>query len=272
MKTELSTKELAHRILKSRKAKGLSQEELASLINISRPSLAQIELGNRKVSIIELMNLSLNLGFSIDNILSENFNINNDDIQINKEVDSEEMKERISIPELNVTKFRNVLLYILEKCAGKANVGETVLYKLLYFSDFNNYEIYEESLTGALYKKLPFGPVPQKLTSIINEMIKIGELKRIKTKFHDYPQTRYLPLVKPDLTQLKASEIEVIDHVINQLSDYYAAAISDYSHKDLPWLATKDGEVIDYELAFYREKPYSVRNYYNEEDGVRGAE
>jgi transcriptional regulator with XRE-family HTH domain len=271
MKTTLSNKELANRIITIRKAKGFSQEDLATLINISRPSLAQIELGNRKISIIELMNLSLNLDFSIDKILSNNFNFQDDDIQFYKETEKEEEAERIAVPELNVNKFRNVLLYILEKCAGKANVGETVLYKLLYFSDFNNYEIYEESLTGAQYRKLPFGPVPQKLTSIINEMIKIGELKRVKTNFHDYPQTRYLPLIKPDLTQLKASEIEVIDHVINQLSDYYAAAISDYSHKDIPWLATEDGDVIDYELAFYREKPYSVRNYNIEEDGVRGA-
>lgn len=271
MKTELSTKTLGNRIMTLRKAKGFSQLELATLITISRSSLAQIELGNRRVSIIELMNLSLNLGFSIDKILAKDFNFQEDEIQINHKVDREDVEERISIPELNVDKFRNVLLYILEKCAGKANVGETVLYKLLYFSDFNNYEIYEEALTGAQYRKLPYGPVPQKLTSIINEMIKIGELKRVKTKFHDYPQTRYLPLVKPDLRQLKASEMEVIDHVINQLSDYYAAAISDYSHKDIPWLATEDGDVIDYELAFYREKPYSVRNYNIEEDGVRGA-
>lgn len=268
MKTELSNKELGNRIMTIRKAKDLSQEELASLINISRSSLVQIELGNRKVSIIELMNLSLNLGFSIDKILSKNYSFQKDDIQIFKEKDEMEMEERISIPELKVDKFRNVLLYILEKCAGKANVGETVLYKLLYFSDFNNYEIYEESLTGAQYKKLPYGPVPQRLTSVINEMIKIGELKRIKTEFHNYPQTRYIPLIKPDLRAIKASEMEVIDQVINQLSDYYAGAISDYSHKDIPWLATEDGEVIDYELAFYREKPYSVRNYDNEENGV----
>ena len=52
-----------------------------------------------------------------------------------------------------------------------------------------------------------------------------------------------------------------IDIVIKHLSDWSAAAISNYSHKDMPWLASKEGEVIDYELAFYREAPFSVRNY-----------
>ena len=175
-------------------------------------------------------------------------------------------EERLETPSLEVNKLQNVLLYLLEKCAGKPNVGETVLYKLLYFSDFNYYELYEEHLTGATYRKLPFGPVPQKLNTLITQMLDANQLKRIKTNYHGYLQTRYLPLQKADLTKLKASEKEVIDKVIEQMSDWSAKAISSYSHKDMPWLASKDGEVIDYELAFYREMPFSVRNYSEDED------
>lgn len=252
-----------------RKMKGLSQEDLSTIVGISRSSIAQIELGNRKISIIELMNFSLNLGLSIDKILAKEFILDNDFLEKAKEVDKKGKEERISVPELMVDKFKNILLYILEKCGGKANVGETVLYKLLYFSDFNYYEIYENHLTGAQYRKLPYGPVPHRINAVLNKMIEDKQLKRIKTNFHNYPQTRYIPLTKPDLTNIKASEIEVVDHVIGQLSDYYAGAISDYSHKDIPWKATEEGDVIDYELAFYRDKPYSVRNYNNEkEDGV----
>jgi uncharacterized phage-associated protein len=175
-----------------------------------------------------------------------------------------ETGERISVPVLKVEKFKNVLLYILERCAGKPNVGETVLYKLLYFSDFNYYEQYEEQMTGAQYKKLPFGPVPQKLQSIITNMIEGGQIQRFKVDYYGNTQTRYMPLAKADLTQLKASEKDVIDKVIEQMSDWSATMISDYSHKDMPWIATKDGEEINYELAFYREAPFSVRNYGNE--------
>jgi hypothetical protein len=73
-----------------------------------------------------------------------------------------------------------------------------------------------------------------------------------------------LPLQKADLTELRASEKEVIDRVILQMSDWSAAAISNYSHKDMPWLASKEGEEINYELAFYRDDPYTVRNYGDE--------
>ncbi|MCJ7448789.1 MAG: DUF4065 domain-containing protein [Bacteroidales bacterium] len=263
MSIKLSQKQIGQRIAELRKMKGLSQEDLAKNIGISRPSLAQIELGNRSIDIMELQNLAIVLGFSLDEFMSKDFGVDHY-VVTDKGGKFKPTEERISVPTLKIGKFKNVLLYILERCAGKPNVGETVLYKLLYFSDFNYYELYEEHLTGARYRKLPYGPVPQKMDAIINQMIEKGQLQRVKTEYNGFPQTRYLPLEKANLTELKASEKEIIDRVIEQLSDWSAAAISNYSHKDLPWLASKVGEEIDYELAFYRDAPFSVRNYGNE--------
>jgi transcriptional regulator with XRE-family HTH domain len=259
----LSQKQIGQRITELRKMKGLSQEDLAKSVKISRPSLAQIELGNRSVDILELQKLSLILEFSLDDFMSNDFSVSQE-VEGKEEKKAKKEEERISVPTLQISKFKNVLLYILERCAGKPNVGETVLYKLLYFSDFNYYEMYEEHLTGANYRKLPYGPVPQKLDTIIGQMIEKGQLQRVKTEYHGFPQTRYLPLIKADLTELRASEKEIIDRVIEQMSDWSAAAISNYSHKDMPWLASKEGEELNYELAFYRDTPYSVRNYGDE--------
>jgi uncharacterized phage-associated protein len=244
MKLGITQKQIGRRLAELRKLKGLSQEEL----------------GNRNVDILELQLLSQVLGFSLDDFMSKDFTASQEAV-VKEEKKSARAEERISVPSLQVNKFKNVLLYILERCAGKPNVGETVLYKLLYFSDFNYYELYEDHLTGAKYRKLPYGPVPQQLDTIIHQMMDKGLLQRVKTDYHGYPQTRYLPLEKADLTELKASEKDVIDRVIEQMSDWSAAAISSYSHKDMPWLASKDGEDINYELAFYRDAPYSVRNY-----------
>ncbi|MFW6248749.1 MAG: type II toxin-antitoxin system antitoxin SocA domain-containing protein [Bacteroidota bacterium] len=255
----INQKELGNRISELRKIKGYSQYELAKLVEISRPSLTQIELGNRNVSVIELKKIADHLSISIDKLLSHDFETEDIIFASSDSPDSQEL--RISTPKLNVDKFKEILLYILEKCAGKPNIGETLLYKLLYFSDFNYYEIFEEHLTGAEYRKLPFGPVPQGIDSIIKQMITNKMIKRLKTEYHGYQQTRYIPLIKPNLKRLKASEKDIIDKVIEQFSDWSASAISDYSHKDMPWLASKDGDVIDYELAFYREHPYSARTY-----------
>jgi transcriptional regulator with XRE-family HTH domain len=253
MVKELSQKQIGQRITELRKMKGLSQEDLSKIIKISRSSLTQIELGNRGVDILEMQKLSVALEFSLDYIISKDFTANQDF----EEKEKEEIKnvERISVPTLQINKFKNVLLYILERCAGKPNVGETVLYKLLYFSDFNYYELYEDHLTGAQYRKLPYGPVPQKLDSIIGQMIENGQVQKVKTEYHGYPQIRYLPLEKA----------EVIDRVLEQMSDWSAAMLSNYSHGDKPWKASKEGEEINYELVFYRRPPYSIRVYEDDE-------
>ncbi len=264
MKSSITQKEIGRRIMELRKAKGLSQEDLAREIKLSRPSLAQIELGNRSVDIIEFQKLALVLGFSLDGFFSQK-----QDTSLLNEPDSQYVKSqpvkkdtiRISVPTMNTDKFKTVLIYILENCAGKPNIGETVLNKLLYFCDFNFYELYEEHLTGAKYKKLSFGPVPQNIDILINELIEKNQLKRFKAEYHGFTQIRLIPLIKADLTKLTAAEKTIIDHVLQQMSDWNANMISEYSHKDIPWLATTDGDFISYNLAFYRELPYSVRVY-----------
>ncbi len=262
MNNRLSLKQIGRRIRELRKSKGLSQADIAKYLEISRSSVAQIELGNRNVSVLELMRISEVLGISMDKLLATGY-LHEPELNLVEEA-SVRKATRVSSPTLNTEKLKNVVLYILERCAGKPNVGETVLYKLLYFSDFDNYEQYEEHLTGSEYRKLPFGPVPQKLDHLISRMMVNGQLKRIKTEFHGFPQTRYIPLEKPDLTRISAAEKSVIDRVIDRFSDWSASAFSEYSHRDMPWKASEEGEIIDYELVFYRKPPYTVRAYEDE--------
>ncbi|MFZ2906275.1 MAG: type II toxin-antitoxin system antitoxin SocA domain-containing protein [Cyclobacteriaceae bacterium] len=259
----INQEDIGNRIATLRKRKDLSQLELAKMLEMTRPSLAQIELGNRNINARELLKLSEILEVSIDNLLGKNFMINHTLPEEKVKKKKQEPEERVSVPDLKVDKFKQVLLYILERCAGKPNIGETVLNKLLYFIEFNYYERYEQHMIGATFKKLQFGPVPQNMDAILSKMEEESLVKTFKTDYHGFMQKRFLPLAKPDLTQLKASEIEIIDHVISTLSDFSAKSISLYSHKDLPWKATEDGEVIDYELALYREPPYTARIYNN---------
>jgi hypothetical protein len=91
-------------------------------------------------------------------------------------------------------------------------------------------------------------------------MIENGQLQRVKTEYHGFPQTRYLTLYKVNITKLKAREKEIIEGVFELISDWFASAISNYSHKDRHWLASKEGKNINYELVFYRDTPFSVRN------------
>jgi len=96
-------------------------------------------------------------------------------------------------------------------------------------------------------------------------MIEEKEIEKIKSEYFTYPQVKYLPLRKPDLSKLKANEVEVIDQVLDKISDMNAVQISEYSHNDVPWLVAENKEPIEYETVFYRKSPYSVREYSSED-------
>ena len=91
MNIKLSQKQIGQRINELRKMKGLSQEDLAKNVKISRPSLAQIELGNRSVDILELQKLSMVLEFYLDDFMSKDFSVSQDvDVKEEKRAKKEE--------------------------------------------------------------------------------------------------------------------------------------------------------------------------------------
>ena len=243
----------------------LSQERVAKLLGINRVSISQIEHGERKISADEIAKLSRIFNMPSDVLLNLEKDINVILSPKKKPKQKEKQEVRISVPQKNLEIFKEVLLYILRKVGAKPNVGESVLYKLLYFIDFNFYEKYEEQLIGATYIKNNLGPTPKEFIKIVEVMEKEKELIRVKEKYFEYPQRKYLPRREPNLSILKGHELMMIDEVLEKLSDMNASKISEYSHNDVPWLTTDDGDIIDYESVFYRTAPYSVR-FYSEED------
>lgn len=255
---------LGMKIKKVRDRLQISQEKLAEVLSISRTSLSQIENGKRELKSCELVEISKAFNCSIDELLDlkkePNVAISRDD------TDSDTCNEiRINVPQKNLIKFKEVLLYILNKVGSKPNIGETVLYKLLYFIDFDFYEKYEEQLMGASYIKNHYGPTPLEFKKIVEEMIAGKELIKVDNQYFKYPQTKYLPLRDSNLRYLKANEIEMINDVLNRLSYMNAAQISEYSHNDVPWLTAENQSIIEYESVFYRTPSYSVRAGINDD-------
>ncbi len=258
-------KRLGKRIKKLREQIDLSQEDLAVRLKINRVAISQIESGQRKMSAEEIAMVSKIFNITSDILLNLKKELA---VVFERKVEASLKKRpevRINVPQKNMSKFKEVLLYILNKVGSKPNVGESVIYKLLYFIDFDYYEKYEEQLIGATYIKNNYGPTPKEFVKIVNEMERKKELSKVESKYFQYPQTKYLPLRKPDLSILNARELQLIDSVLEGLSDKNATDISVYSHNDVPWLTTEDGEIIEYESVFYRNPAYSVRSY-NEED------
>ncbi len=248
-----------------REAGGFSQDFMSQKLNISRPTYIQIEKDEREITISEANLLADIFSLSLEDFLDMCMTPK---IEISKKNRITKIEprpqERISVPQEKLDKFQEVLLYILKKVAGKPNVGEAVLCKLLYFIDFDYYEKFEEQLIGAIYIRNHYGPTPIEFPTIVKEMEENNDLVKITNKYFSYNQKRYLPLRDPDLSSFTADELQTIDDVLARLSDKTAAEMRDYSHEDVPWLTAEEGKPIDYESVFYRTPAYSVRNYGDE--------
>lgn len=251
----ITQKQLGARIKKIRDSLGFSQDDISKHLGILRQSVSQIEKGNRSLDSIELAKLAELFSVSIDDLLKK------EKTEIRKmKIGSKDKKEKIL---LNQDKFKNTLLYVLGKCGGKPNLGETVLYKLLYFIDFDAYELLGSPVTGMKYVKLQYGPVPKlaDYSPLIKEMIQNKDLALVKQKYHDKIQKRYIALKEANIDIFSSSELKIIDRVINTLSDMSAIQIEEYAHGDIPWKNSKDKQEIDYNAVYYRNPPYAQRDY-----------
>lgn len=252
---------------KFREEAKLSQDELAKKIGISRQSYIKYENLESKptLEVVEKLARFFDVDYAciIDNKMPTKYSYN----IVEKKHNEEETNDiRINIPIENIEKFKQVFLYILKKVGAKPNVGQMVLYKLLYFIDFDYYELFETQLMGLQYIKNHYGPTPVAFAKLVKDMEKNEEIEEIKTKRFSYDMTKYLPLVEPDLSILSARELTHIDKTLDKLSDKSAKELSEFSHKDIPWIGAGDQAPIEYEAVFYRNENTSVREYDDEDD------
>ena len=262
MRSNLDAAQIGEIISALRKEKNISQDQLAQTLGIPRTSISQIENGGRELSFIEFQKLLVVFEMSF-----EEFAVYG---KPSGETASEKKKGINKKIKFEAEKFKQLLLYILGKCGGRPNVGETVLYKLLYFCDFDYFELYEKSLTGMKYKKMQFGPIPDQalFNPVIKEMRISGMLEKVSRSYvNDTIQTRYLNFAEADLSLFGTDlnkMIKVADSVIERLSGMSARQIEDHSHRDYPWQAHQDNEEINYSSVFFRSGEFANRDYEKE--------
>ena len=150
-------------------------------------------------------------------------------------------------------KFKMTLHYIINKCGFRNTVGRTVLHKLLYFSDFNYYEKYGQSITNETYTKKERGPVPIHFEEAIAELIDENKVRPGKRRLPcGKVMNRYFSLMEGEI-DLKKEELVIINKVIKDLSHLNGKQIGEYSLRDAPVKKTDDGEIIQYDLVSLRD-------------------
>jgi transcriptional regulator with XRE-family HTH domain len=233
-------------IQNKRKSSGLSQSEVAESLGISRPTYIKLEKGISKPTEDQKTLLA-----DILDISEETLDKNSAEKEIKVEI---KLKK---IPKENTEKFKQVLLYVVSKIGSRPNIGQTALYKLLYFIDFDYYEKYQEYLIGATYIKNTYGPTPVSFAKIASDLKNKGKLVEVISKFF-YDQKKYLVTTEPEVSALKAQELKHIDDELERLASKTAKELSEMSHIDTPWKVAKDRQVLNYRHVFYRPDETSV--------------
>lgn len=153
---------------------------------------------------------------------------------------------------INEKKYKNTVLFFANKIRNHT-LGKLKMMKLLYYLDFGYFEKYGRSVTGDSYLRFENGPVPRMGEKILKEMngkgIKITN-RKISEGYRD--QQHIEPLLAFDLGIFEKEELVMLEETASKWEKFTGTEMKNASHGEAPWIATKPNEIIDYNLAYYR--------------------
>jgi hypothetical protein len=156
----------------------------------------------------------------------------------------------------NEARYRELVLYICQKCATDPKFGATKLNKILYFSDFLAYATLGEPITGFEYQRLPNGPAPRRMVPMRAQMEERRDLGLQEVRLKGgRTQHRVVNLRVPDLGVFTAEQIALVDRIIEELWNLDAEEVSDLSHRMMGWKVADMNETIPYETVFISSGP-----------------
>ncbi len=155
---------------------------------------------------------------------------------------------------INEKKYKNVILFFAKKIQN-GTLGKLKLMKLLYYLDFDFFEKYGHSVTGDEYLRFENGPVPRMAEKMIKKMngkeIKITH-RKIKQGLNN--QQHIEALDDFDINVFSKEEILMLEDVATKWENFSGSEMKTATHGEAPWISTKPDKVIDYNLAYYRNK------------------
>ena len=141
--------------------------------------------------------------------------------------------ERPLIPTRKKTKLEQAILFFLWH-ANNAHLGKTKLMKLLYFADFDHYEQYEASITGARYRKLDHGPVPDDAWVTIAALEAAKRIEREDVLIGGLLQHRYRASEPVDIGAFSLTELDVLYRVAQRWANHTSRQIEAATHGEAP--------------------------------------
>ena len=224
----------AKAVIDARKARGLTQEQVADILCVSRPTYINIENGKKEPTLSQA------------EVLAGVFRLNLEDL-----LDTSDGVAGFTDSADAFNKFKQVLLNALKYGADEdGKITKTKLAKLVYLTDFIWFYENSKPLTGVKYRKMPQGPVPYEYFRALDELEEGGVILR-----ESKGQAIMLSLTEKQAPtgKLADDEIKMVKKVSEAWKGKPTVDIVNFTHEQLPWQICLDDEIIPYGLIFQEE-------------------
>lgn len=260
-----------HEIAMLREKYDMSQRELASVLGWSHATVSRYENGvlpdiahNMVLTVIRdeperLLEL-ISKNMDIDNVnrfgrLYERVKVvvqeNNEQkfVSLLKERFNREPNIFTGFKSFSYEKVCNTVIYFAKR---DPRLYKVKLLKYLWYADFLHFKRNAASITGLLYEKYAFGPVPRDYEFLLRliEGEKSCVLKEYVDLNLDNPGEKYTALCDYDPNQLDPEEVNTLESVLAKIRCLSSAGSAALSHEEKAWLETDYHDPISYEYAF----------------------
>jgi uncharacterized phage-associated protein len=147
----------------------------------------------------------------------------------------------------DTTKLQSAVAYLAEKLQP----GKVKLFKLLYLADFQAQTRLGHSITGDTYENFDMGPVPVTLWHNFGHITQnCVRIRNVETGV--IPEQQMVPLPRELFTvDLTRDELAILDDVVARFGSMSGNQLREYTHRTIPYRATRRGDTIPYGLAAY---------------------
>jgi putative zinc finger/helix-turn-helix YgiT family protein len=148
--------------------------------------------------------------------------------------------------EFDFEKFHNAIKFF---CFGD-NVLKTKLTKLIFFADFEHFRQYSISITGARYAHLPYGPVPDNYETLLGLVLENDSNVKLEEYWDkDYNGELFISDAAPNYSIFSNTEIKILSTIKEKFAAYSTSGIREFSHNEVGYQKTNNGEIISYSFA-----------------------
>ncbi len=217
---------------KIRTSLNLSQEQFASALGWSKKTITRYENG-QSLPQKEYLTIYQKLKENKDTILTI--------LDHNKDRLKEDYYKILKNLSTNIElKTIHTFLFLLEDNP----LYETQIMKHMFAVDFTSQKERSKPLTTLAYAHAPYGPIIDGKDDILNYLIKNNYLQLIST---NDDKLQFIATKKYNAKLFQKEELSIMEKVKTKLKNKTSNELSEWSHKFIGWIDTKNGEIISFQ-------------------------